>query len=65
MFADRACRPNPCKNGATCSETDDGKDFKCVCLPWHAGRLCEGKFIILHFYRVEDLICKLAFIMAI
>ncbi|XP_063803147.1 brevican core protein isoform X1 [Pseudophryne corroboree] len=34
------CYPNPCENGGTCVEEDDG-DFRCLCLPGYFGKVCE------------------------
>ncbi|XP_053561216.1 brevican core protein [Bombina bombina] len=34
------CFPNPCENGGTCIEDDDG-DFSCLCLPGYLGKLCD------------------------
>ncbi|XP_075048748.1 brevican core protein [Mixophyes fleayi] len=34
------CYPNPCENGGTCTEEDDG-DFRCLCLPGYFGKACE------------------------
>lgn len=34
------CHPDPCKNGGTCTETDDG--FTCTCAPNFFGERCEG-----------------------
>ncbi|XP_072284181.1 brevican core protein isoform X2 [Pyxicephalus adspersus] len=34
------CYPNPCENGGTCIEEDDG-DFHCLCLPGYFGKVCE------------------------
>jgi len=45
---DRMCQPNPCMNGGTCVE--DGDKFKCVCLPWTSGNLCEGNVNINKIY---------------
>ena len=39
------CAPNPCKNGATCTEKN-GK-YECTCLIGYKGVTCEG--IVLHF----------------
>jgi len=35
-------------NGGTCVE--DGDKFKCVCLPWTSGNLCEGNVNINKIY---------------
>ncbi|KAM5129462.1 brevican core protein [Mantella aurantiaca] len=35
-----ACYPNPCENGGTCIEEDDGH-FHCLCLPGYFGKDCE------------------------
>ena len=35
----RFCADNPCDNGATCSETDDG--YTCTCAPSFTGGDCE------------------------
>ncbi|XP_004625362.1 protein crumbs homolog 1 isoform X1 [Octodon degus] len=36
---DSACKPNPCRNGGTCSALWD--DFSCACPAHTAGRACE------------------------
>ena len=41
-------------NGGTCVE--DGDKFKCVCLPWTAGNLCEG---LLRYYNNCNILNKL------
>lgn len=33
------CAPNPCQNGATCSE--DGDEYSCECVPGFEGAQCE------------------------
>ena len=52
----RFCPNQPCKNGGTCSETDD--DFKCICPKGYLGETCEGrrqkKNQFVHFYRKKD-----------
>uniref|UniRef100_A0A4W3I6E7 EGF-like domain-containing protein n=1 Tax=Callorhinchus milii TaxID=7868 RepID=A0A4W3I6E7_CALMI len=35
-----ACDPNPCQNGGTCNETDDG--YVCNCPNEFAGSDCEN-----------------------
>ncbi|OCT66526.1 brevican core protein isoform X2 [Xenopus laevis] len=34
------CYPNPCGNGGTCIDEEDG-DFRCLCLPGYTGKICE------------------------
>ncbi|XP_071971012.1 brevican core protein isoform X4 [Engystomops pustulosus] len=34
------CYPNPCENGGTCIDEDDG-EFRCLCLPGYFGKVCE------------------------
>ncbi|KAM8921492.1 brevican core protein [Pelodytes ibericus] len=34
------CFPNPCENGGTCLEEEDG-DFHCLCLPGYIGKICD------------------------
>ena len=34
------CQPNPCRNGGTCTEMDDG--FECSCPAEYKGPSCEG-----------------------
>ncbi|XP_053330411.1 brevican core protein [Spea bombifrons] len=34
------CFPNPCENGGTCIEEEDG-DFHCLCLPGYMGKACD------------------------
>ncbi|XP_018084205.1 brevican L homeolog isoform X1 [Xenopus laevis] len=34
------CYPNPCGNGGTCIDEEDG-DFLCLCLPGYTGKICE------------------------
>ena len=34
------CHPNPCHNGATCTETEDG--FDCQCVMGYKGKNCQG-----------------------
>ncbi|XP_075700046.1 brevican core protein isoform X2 [Rhinoderma darwinii] len=34
------CYPNPCENGGTCIDEDDG-DFRCLCLPGYFGKVCD------------------------
>ena len=31
----------PCKNGATCSDTDGMDNYMCDCVPGYMGRDCE------------------------
>ncbi|XP_071971009.1 brevican core protein isoform X3 [Engystomops pustulosus] len=38
-FSD-VCYPNPCENGGTCIDEDDG-EFRCLCLPGYFGKVCE------------------------
>ena len=43
----RACDSAPCKNGATCLEPSDGRNYWCKCAgPWH-GAKCDGRRVIL------------------
>ncbi|XP_040268338.1 brevican core protein isoform X2 [Bufo bufo] len=34
------CYPNPCENGGTCIDEDDG-EFRCLCLPGYFGKVCH------------------------
>ncbi|XP_056401156.1 brevican core protein isoform X1 [Hyla sarda] len=34
------CYPNPCKNGGTCIDEEDG-EFRCLCLPGYIGIVCD------------------------
>ncbi|XP_069805543.1 brevican core protein isoform X4 [Dendropsophus ebraccatus] len=34
------CYPNPCENGGTCIDEDDG-EFRCLCLPGYFGKVCD------------------------
>ncbi|XP_066465187.1 brevican core protein isoform X3 [Eleutherodactylus coqui] len=34
------CYPNPCENGGTCFDEDDG-EFRCLCLPGYFGKVCD------------------------
>ncbi|XP_066920406.1 uncharacterized protein [Clytia hemisphaerica] len=36
---ERPCSPNPCMNGATCSE--EGSNATCICTKWTKGQTCE------------------------
>ncbi|KAM3918680.1 brevican core protein [Leptodactylus fuscus] len=38
-FSD-VCYPNPCENGGTCIDEDDG-EFRCLCLPGYFGKVCD------------------------
>ncbi|KAG9480769.1 hypothetical protein GDO78_010176, partial [Eleutherodactylus coqui] len=38
-FSD-VCYPNPCENGGTCFDEDDG-EFRCLCLPGYFGKVCD------------------------
>lgn len=34
------CHPSPCKNGGTCTETEEG--YECSCKEGYKGKICEG-----------------------
>ncbi|KAM4014538.1 brevican core protein isoform 4-T4 [Anomaloglossus baeobatrachus] len=34
------CYPNPCENGGTCIDEEDG-EFRCLCLPGYFGKVCD------------------------
>uniref|UniRef100_A0A8C5HLG4 Neurogenic locus notch homolog protein 1 n=1 Tax=Gouania willdenowi TaxID=441366 RepID=A0A8C5HLG4_GOUWI len=36
------CSPNPCQNGATCTDYLGGYSCECVCPPGYVGERCEG-----------------------
>ncbi|KAM4014536.1 brevican core protein isoform 2-T2 [Anomaloglossus baeobatrachus] len=38
-FSD-VCYPNPCENGGTCIDEEDG-EFRCLCLPGYFGKVCD------------------------
>ena len=43
------CDPNPCENGATCTQIGSGEDdFECTCIPGFVGRLCNRGIQILY-----------------
>ncbi|CAH1779630.1 unnamed protein product [Owenia fusiformis] len=35
------CSPNPCKNDAICTVSQEDDDFECHCLPGYTGRTCD------------------------
>ena len=39
-LVENKCEPNPCLNGATCSESED--DYVCTCRAGFLGHSCEG-----------------------
>ena len=41
------CKPNPCKNGATCKDRVNG--FKCICKPGFNGTKCETSILIKNY----------------
>ena len=41
-----ACKPNPCKNGASC--TDNNGTPECLCQPRFEGERCESKLEKFH-----------------
>ena len=44
------CHPSPCKNGGTCTETEEG--FECSCKEGFKGKICEGKILFTLTTRV-------------
>lgn len=39
------CIPNPCKNGATCSDQVNG--YKCACVAGYTGNTCQSGTLLL------------------
>ncbi len=35
---------NPCQNGGTCTEAEDGVTYSCQCPDWFEGFKCEKRF---------------------
>ena len=52
VLEENKCHPSPCKNGGTCTETEEG--FECSCKEGFKGKICEGKkqifFTFLYFH---------------
>lgn len=44
------CHPNPCRNGGTCSETDES--FVCLCPEGYKGKTCAGRTTDIPAYGV-------------
>ena len=46
QFLERACHPNPCKNGGTC-DTLPQSGWKCKCTEGWKGSTCEEEGVLM------------------
>lgn len=60
FIEENKCHPSPCKNGGTCTETEEG--YECSCKEGYKGKICEGIIISLKLvtgYSFMQAMCRL------